>query len=107
MYRVCIERATGRLIEMQSSGDDRPDLMEMRLNTLKQNALNAGHLEADIEVKWLSEADWKILEAATMAPTPEQVAMRTADALIKTKMRDLAIAELKKEGKLDKDGKPV
>ena len=39
--RVCIEKSTGKLIESQSGGDDVPELMELRGNTLKQNALNA------------------------------------------------------------------
>jgi len=40
MNRVCLTKG-GKLIEVQGGGDDRPDLMEMRLNTLKQNAINA------------------------------------------------------------------
>lgn len=63
MNRVCLTKS-GKLIEMQSGGDDRPDLMEMRLNTLKQNAISEGYKEDDIEVKWVTDSEWaEILEA--------------------------------------------
>jgi len=55
---------------MQEGGDDRPDLMESRLNTLKQNAINAGYTEDEIEVKWVTPEQY----AALIAPTPEQIA---------------------------------
>jgi len=68
MNRVCILKSTGKLIEMQSGGDDREDLKDMRLNTLKQNALNAGLKEADIEVKWVDDADLADLMEASKPP---------------------------------------
>jgi len=69
MNRVCLTK-DGKLIEMQSGGDDNPDLMEMRLNTLKQNAFNAGYKEDEIEVKWVTEAEWAaIQEANKLVPT--------------------------------------
>jgi len=69
MVRVCLT-SKGKLIEMQRGGDDRPDLMEMRLNTLKQNALNAGYKEDEIEVKWVTDEEYAaILEANKPIPT--------------------------------------
>lgn len=68
MDRVCIKISTGELIEFQSGGDDRPDLMEMRLNTLLRNAINAGHKEEDIEVKWITKADRSVM----MEPSAQQ-----------------------------------
>jgi len=68
MDRISINRITGKLIEFQSGGDDRPDLMEMRLNTLLQNAINAGNKEEDIEVKWVTPEE----SAALLAPTVEE-----------------------------------
>ena len=63
MNRVCLT-AAGELLEMQSGGDDREDLMEMRLNTLKQNALNAGYSEDQIVVKWVTDEETSaIMEA--------------------------------------------
>ena len=88
MYRVCLTK-DGKLIEMQSGGVvDRSfndvcneenqiannvkwDALEaMRLNTLKQNAINAGYKEEEIEVKWVNEEEWlKIQEANKPIPT--------------------------------------
>ena len=46
------------------------DLEAVRLDTLKQNALNAGHLEADIEVKYITDIEYQaILEAEKPIPT--------------------------------------
>lgn len=63
MNRVCLTK-DGKLIEMQSGGDDRPDLMKMRLNTLKQNALNAGYKEDEIDVKWITDEEWAVIQEA-------------------------------------------
>ena len=98
MYRVCIEKSTGKLIESQSGGEvevtmeiaeaqlitegaegvdqdaiiakyryllDEKDRIEgIRLNTLKQNALNAGYQEDEIEVFWEEDTDFEIRMAA-------------------------------------------
>ena len=120
MNRICIEKATGKLIEMQSGGtvERRPQvtnetkekyqeylaecnaLEAMRLDTLKQNALNAGYKEADIEVKWISDEELQPLMAALNQPTPEEIAAKETEALIQAKMREMAEAELTKEGKI-------
>ena len=63
MNRVCLTK-DGKLIEMQGGGDDRPDLMEMRLNTLKQNALNAGYKEDEIDVRWVTDDEWAVIQEA-------------------------------------------
>ncbi len=127
--RICIVKATKRIIEMQSGGEvdrlprehesfksdeeyakyllDCDALEVMRLNTLKQNAINAGYFENDIEVKWVTESEY---EAAKLTDPVEQVLKKereeqsAIDALVNQKTRDIAIAELKKEGKLDADG---
>ena len=120
MNRVCIEKSTGKLIEMQSGGKverraqskeetkeqyqeyiDACDALEaMRLDTLKQNALNAGYKEADIEVKWVSDEELQPLMAALNQPTPEQIAAQETEALIQAKIREMAEAALIAEGKL-------
>jgi len=74
MNRVCLTK-DGKLIEMQSGGDDRPDLMEMRLNTLKQNALNAGYKEDEIEVKWVTDEEWAAIKEANK-PIPTYADLR-------------------------------
>ena len=104
MNRVCLTK-DGKLIEMQSGGDDREDLMEMRLNTLKQNALNAGYKEDEIEVKWVTDAEWAVIQADLNKPTPEQLAETEKESLIQAKMREVAITALKVEGKLTLEGK--
>lgn len=76
MNRVCLK--DGKLIEMQSGGDDRPDLMEMRLNTLKQNALNAGYTEDQIEVKWVSDEEWAVIQEANKPVIPIEEQKRKA-----------------------------
>jgi hypothetical protein len=72
----------------------------MRLNTLKQNALNAGYKEDEIEVKWVTDEEWAAIEATLNQPTPEQIAEKEREALIQAKMREMAIVELTKEGKI-------
>lgn len=67
MNRVCLTK-DGKLIEMQGGGDDLPGLMEMRLNTLKQNALNAGYTEDQIEVKWVTDEEWAAIQEANKPP---------------------------------------
>lgn len=126
-HRICTEKNSGKLIEMQSGGKiDRLQrekfksgaeyqnyLTEcnakenMRLNTLKQNALNSGHKENDIEVNWISNEEWAVKQADLSKPTPEQIAEREKEALIQAKIKELAIAALKVEGKLDASGSPV
>jgi len=98
MNRVCLTKA-GELISMQSGGkvDCLPreheqfktdedykkylagcDALEaMRLNTVRQNALNAGYAEADIEVKWVTDEEWaEIQEANRPIPTYAELRVR-------------------------------
>jgi len=100
MYRISIQKSTGKLIEMQSGGYDDEKLRDARLDTLRQNAINAGYDEKDIEVKWATEAEWAAIEETLNQPTPEQAAAQEKEALIQAKMREMAEAELIKEGKL-------
>jgi len=104
MNRVCLTKG-GKLIEMQGGGDDSKDLMEMRLNTLKQNALNAGYKEDEIEAKWITNEEWAVIQADLNKPTKEQIAEQEAEVLIQAKIREQAITALKAEGKLTLEGK--
>ena len=89
MNRICLHKITKKILEMQGGGDDNPELMEMRLNTLKQNALNAGHLEADIEVKWVTEAEYQ----AIIGNDPDEIAAKAArEALQAAKQQALVDA---------------
>ena len=77
MNRVCLTK-DGKLIEMQGGGDDREDLMEMRLNTLRQNALNAGYTEDQIEVKWVTDEEWAAIQEANKPIIPIEEQKRRA-----------------------------
>ena len=67
--RVCINKSTGKLIESQSGGET-----QAHLDTLKQNAINAGHAEDDIEVKFVTNAEFEaIIEAMKPIPTYEDL----------------------------------
>jgi len=68
MDRVCIDKTTGQLIEMQSGGYDDEALRASRLDTLRQNAINAGYAEAEIEVKWVTDEELAALIAANYVP---------------------------------------
>jgi len=63
--RVCTEIATGKLIEAQSGAAP--------YGTLRANALAAGYVEADVEEKVVSQAEYLALrEAAKPAPSYRQ-----------------------------------
>jgi hypothetical protein len=69
MNRLCILKATKRILESQSGGTT-----QEHLDTLKQNAINAGYLEEDIEVKWVTDAEYQaILEANKPIPTAMEI----------------------------------
>lgn len=127
MNRVCVEKATGKLIEMQSGGKvdrlqreafkddaryqkyltDCDSLEAARLDTLRQNAINAGYKEDEIIVKWVADEEWATIQAGLNQPTPEQIAEREREALIQAKIREQAISALTAEGKLTADGKAI
>lgn len=113
--RVCTEKSTGKLIESQSGGrvkrlpqnnkvsdlkytdylNDCDTLEANRLDTLKQNAVNAGYIETNIEVKYISNIEYQIILDAQSIP--EKTEREINEAKIKTKIRKLAIVELIKE----------
>ncbi len=94
MNRVCLTKDR-RLIEMQSGGDDRLDLKEIRLDTLKQNALNAGYKEDDIEVKWITDEEWTVIQEAQKDPIIEwnRPIKAQLDALDQKRIRPMAEAD--------------
>jgi len=60
--RVCTEIATGKLIEGQSGAAP--------YGTLRANALAAGYIEADIEERVVSQAEYQMLAAAAQPAPP-------------------------------------
>lgn len=57
MYRVCIQKSTGKFIEMQSGGET-----QEHLDTLTQNAINQGYKAEDIETKFISNEEWEKMD---------------------------------------------
>ena len=105
--RVSIDKITGKIIESQSGGETHPDpkiddkaYAEVNLETLRQNAINAGYAEKDIEVKFVTDEEFEVLlEVSKPEPTEEQL----NEDKIKFRMREIAIDSLKSEGKLPVD----
>jgi len=103
--RVSINKLTGKMIESQSGGETHPDpkiddeeYALTNLDTLRQNAIRAGHLEKDIEVKFVTEVEHAaLMEANKPEPTEEEL----YEATIKVKeaeiLRRQAIAEIELE----------
>ena len=89
--RVCINKSTGKLIESQSGGST-----QKHLDTLLQNAINAGHKKEDVEVKFVTDEEFELLiEATKLPPTEEQL----YEEKIQEKIREIAIRELEEEEK--------
>lgn len=88
--RVCIEKSTGKLIESQSGGST-----QEHLDTLTQNAINSGYNKKDIEVKYVTDAEYKAIIDAI--PVPEWT--KNEDK-IKKQIRKNAIKELISKGEL-------
>ena len=75
MYRISIDKSTGKIIEMQSGGQISDHAC---LETLRQNAVQAGYQAEEIDVKWVSTEEY--LEALDYACTiDEAVNRRCAD----------------------------
>lgn len=81
--RVCVQKSTGKLIEYQSGNVN--DLMadgtlppeeikENRLNSLKQNAINAGYPADDIEVKEITPQEWEKIKYEQMTKPAQELA---------------------------------
>ena len=103
--RVSINKLTGKMIESQSGGETHPDpkindeeYALMNLDTLRQNAIRAGHLEKDIEVKFVTDTEYEgLMKALIPEPTKEQLyetAIKVKEAEI---LRRQAISELEAE----------
>ena len=102
--RVSINKLTGKLIESQSGGETHPNpeiddtkYAQMNLETLRQNAINAGYKENEVEVKFVTDEEFEVLmEATKLPPTEEQL----NEKKIQKKMRELAIESLEADGEL-------
>jgi hypothetical protein len=72
MIRVCIEKASGKLIEHQTG--------KAPLGTLTQNAINAGYKADEVEEKYVTGAELKLLLDAFPKPAnPDKDAFSLLD----------------------------
>lgn len=92
--RVCINKATGTLIESQSGGST-----QAHLDTLLNNAISAGFKAEDIEVKFCTEQEHAQILSATRAAN--------AVGVVKKKTMQEQIDELRLEIEALKAGKQV
>jgi len=101
--RVSINKLTGKMIESQSGGETHPDpkiddkiYAEANLETLRQNAINAGYSKKEIEVKFVTQEEYEtLIEISKPEPTEEQIYEEQVVAKGKEILRTMAVAELK------------
>lgn len=65
--RVCVENATGKLIESQSGNDSD------KLQTLIDNAVNAGFKVTDVTASVVDAVQYKALLAGIAPPVPDPI----------------------------------
>jgi len=112
--RVSINNLTGKMIESQSGGETHPDpkiddevYAETNLETLRQNAINQGHLEKDIEVKFVTPEEYEtLLEASKPVPTEAELTeLEITAKMVEISDRELrvkAVAEIEAENVAEK-----
>jgi len=93
---VSINKTTGKLIESQKGGL----ISASTLDILLQNAINARYKAKDVEVKFVTDAEFRaLLEAVRPEPTQKDKDRKLVDK----EMRKLAIDSLKAKGKISAD----
>lgn len=92
---ISTQKSIGKLIQMMSGENERKVAQ-----CLIDNAIGWGYDEKDIEVKWVTDAEWAAIAATLNQPTAEQIVEQEKESLIQAKMREMAETELIKEGKL-------
>lgn len=70
--RVCLEKSTGILIEMQTFG---------RKGTLIENAVNSGYSEKDIEEKEVTEEEYQVILDNQPKPIEHNIDMELEEAI--------------------------
>lgn len=76
---------------------------QFNLNAPLQNAINQGYKEEDVEVKFVTDAEFQVIMEAQ--PKPEPTEEQINEEKIQAKTRELAIQSLKASGNLPKDYK--
>jgi|GEM_PF-5764048 len=93
---ISTQKSIGKLIQMMSGENERKVAQ-----CLIDNAIGWGYDEKDIEVKWITAEEWAVMQEELTRPTPEQLAEQERETMIRDKIREMAIAELVKEGRLE------
>ena len=84
MVRVCYEKATKRIIEMQSSGDT-PE----HLQTLIDNAVRDGWSVDAITCKFMDDAQYAAAQAADPVMVSEKAAKEVKDTKVAKELVDI------------------
>ena len=112
--RISINKLTGKMIESQSGGETHPDpkiddvvYAKANLETLRQNAINAGYSEEDIEVKFVTQEAYEaLMEASNPVPTESELSeLAITSKMVEISDRELrvkAIAEIEAENVAEK-----
>jgi len=111
--RVCVETATGKLIESQSGGEVPPinpkwtpaeikaatvEYRKQNLQTLIDNAARQGYSPGDIEAKFISDSEFDAI-LNSRPPSVSQI----QEQKIQLEIRSMAIKNLKDAGVLPTD----
>jgi hypothetical protein len=80
--RICTEKSTGKILEMQSYATE---------GTLVQNAVNAGYVAEDVEEKVITNAEWATLNAPSQEEIDAQAATAARLAVLDSKLSDDSI----------------
>ena len=80
--RICTEKSTGKIIEMQSDATE---------GTLIQNAVNAGYIAADVVEEVITADKWVTLNAPTQEEIDAQAAIDARLAVLDSKLADDSI----------------
>lgn len=104
MKAITIRKSTKKIIEELSCDK----IGDSHLNVLLENAIGWGHDPSDIEIKIVTDVEYeaaKALDPVEQAFKSEREEQQAIDSLINKKIKEQAIDALKKEGKLDANGK--
>ncbi len=82
--RVCIEKATNKVIEVQSGGETSD-----HLDTLKQNAIKAGFSADAVEVKFVTDQEYQALLDADVGANAEKVKNEAKGSLVQIDLQSI------------------
>lgn len=101
MYRICLEKETGKIVEIQSGGYIPPkgipekEYRENNLQTLVKNAKNVGYKESDIIVRFITPEEYKTIFDQIEEKNNSSIE-KLLDDKINLKIREMAMLEVYK-----------